>query len=197
MSMEKYSFHQLHKLFKAEPLENIQKVSEEIGPNAAVKKDTGRWSLLHIASTTDRSDVTQHLITMGSDVNVLDKDGKSPLYYCQSQEVAKLLIDAGAEVNHPSILGKTPVHYACISNATPEVLKLLLKSGALVNAQDRFGDTPFLNACGMAYGCIDEEEFAENLPKINILIDHGVDVNHTNAKGENGLLIAANIAVKK
>lgn len=187
--MEKYSFHQLRKLFKDEPLANIQKVSEEIGPNAAVKKDTGRWSLLHIASTTDRSDVTQHLITKGSDVNVLDKDGKSPLYYCQSQEVAKLLIDAGAEVNHPSILGKTPVHYACISNASPEVLKLLLKSGALVNAQDRFGDTPFLNACGMAYGCIDEEEFAENLPKINILIDHGVDVNHTNAKGENGLHI--------
>lgn len=187
--MEKYSFHQLRKLFKDEPLTNIQKVSEEIGPNAAVKKDTGRWSLLHIASTTDRSDVTQHLITKGSDVNVLDKDGKSPLYYGQSQEVAKLLIDAGAEVNHPSILGKTPVHYACISNASPEVLKLLLKSGALVNAQDRFGDTPFLNACGMAYGCIDEEEFAENLPKINILIDHGVDVNHTNAKGENGLHI--------
>ena len=109
--MEKYSFHQLRKLFKDEPLANIQKVSEEIGPNAAVKKDTGRWSLLHIASTTDRSGVTQHLITKGSDVNVLDKDGKSPLYYCQSQEVAKLLIDAGAEVNHPSILGKTPVHY--------------------------------------------------------------------------------------
>lgn len=73
--------------------------------------------------------------------------------------------------------------------ASPELLKLLLKSGALVNAQDRFGDTPFLNACGMAYGCIDEEEFAQNLPKINILIDHGVDVNHTNAKGENGLHI--------
>lgn len=71
--MEKYSFHQLRKLFKDEPLANIQKVSEEIGPNAAVKKDTGRWSLLHIASTTDRSDVTQHLITKGSDVNVLDK----------------------------------------------------------------------------------------------------------------------------
>ena len=183
--MENYSYQEIHELFEKGPLENIQKVSEDIGLNIAVRKD--KWTLLHVASATDRPDVTQYLITKGSDVNVLDKDGKSPLYYCQSKEVAKLLIDAGAEVNHPSILGKTPLHYACISNATPAVVELLLQCGGRVNAEDKFGDTPFLNACGMAYGCIDEEEFAKNLPKINILIEHGADVHHTNLKGKNGL----------
>lgn len=187
--MENFSYLEIHELFKKGPLGNIQKVSEDIGLNTAVRKD--KWTLLHVASATDRPDATQYLITKGSDVNVLDNDGKSPLYYCQSEGVAKLLIDAGADVNHPSILGKTPLHYACISKATPAVVELLLQCGGRVNAEDKFGDTPFLNACAMAYGCIDEEEFAKNLPKINILIENGADVHHTNLKGENGLHICS------
>ncbi|KAL9988256.1 hypothetical protein ACROYT_G002681 [Oculina patagonica] len=187
--MEKYSYHEIHELISNGPLEDIQKVSEDIGLNAIVRQD--KWTLLHAASATNRPDVTQYLIYMGSDVNVLDKEGKSPLYYCQSEEAAKMMVDAGAEVNHPSILGKTPLHYACISNATPAVVKLLLQSGARVNAEDNIGNTPFLYACDMAYGCIDEEEFANNLPKINILIEHGADVHHINSKGENGLHVCS------
>lgn len=187
--MEKYSYHEIHELISNGPLEDIQKVSEDIGLNTAVRQD--KWTLLHVASATNRPDVTQYLINMGSDVNVLDKEGKSPLYYCQSEEAAKMMVDAGADVNHPSILCKTPLHYACISNATPAVVELLLQSGARVNAEDKFGNTPFLNACDMAYGCIDEDEFANNLPKIKILIEHGADVHHINSKGENGLHICS------
>ena len=187
--MEKCSYHEIIELFNNGSLDDIQKVSEDIGLNAVVRQD--KWTLLHVASATRKPDVTQYLIDMGSDVNVLDKEGKSPLYYCQSEEVAKMLIDAGAEVNHSSILGKTPLHYASISNAAPAVVKLLLHSGARVDAKDKFGNTPFLNACDMACGCIDEEEFANNLPKINILIEHGADVHHINSKGENGLHICS------
>ena len=186
--MEKYSYFEIFKLFKG-PLENIQELSEEIGLNAIIRPD--KWTLLHQASASNRPDVTEYLINKGSDVNVLDKDGKSPLYYCQSEEAAKMLVNAGAEVNHPSVLGKTPLHYACISIATPGVVEILLRSGARVNAEDKAGNTPFLNACDMAYGCISEEEFVENLPKINILIEHGADINHTNLKGEGGLHICS------
>ena len=187
--MEKYSYHEIRDLLNDGSLVDIQKVSEDIGLNTVVRQD--KWTLLHAASATNRPDVAQYLINEGSDVNVLDKEGKSPLYYCQSVEVAKMMVDAGAEVNHPSILGKTPLHYACISNASPPVVELLLQSGARVNAEDKFGNTPFLNACDMAYGCIDEEEFANNLPKINILIEHGADVHHNNSKGENGLHVCS------
>lgn len=187
--MEKYFYYEITELFDNGPLEDIQKACEDIGFNAAVRKD--KWTLLHVASATDKPDVARYLINMGSDVNNLDKQGKSPLYYCKSEEVAKMLIDAGAEVNRPSILGKTPLHHVCISQATPAVVELLLQSGGQVNAEDKFGDTPFLYACGMAYGCIDEEEFARNLPKISILIGHGADVHHTNVKGENGLHVCS------
>lgn len=186
--MEKYSFHEIDEFFDGPP-ENIQKVSEDIGLNAIIRPD--KWTLLHLASARNRPDVTEYLIDKGNDVNVLDKDGKSPLYYCQSEETAKMLINAGAEVDRPSILGKTPLHHACISNAAPAVVEVLLRSGARVNAEDKFGKTPFLYACDMAYGCISEEEFAENLPKLNILIEHDADVHHNNVKGENGLHICS------
>lgn len=183
--VDKYSYHQIHALFDNGSLGDIQKVSEEIGLDAVVRRD--KWTLLHVASATNRPDVAQYLINMGSDVNVLDKEGKSPLYYCRSEEVAKMMVDAGADVNLPSILGKTPLHHVCISNAPPGAVKILLQSGARVNAEDMFGDTPFLYACGMAYYCIDEEEFAQNLPKINMLLEYGADIHHISSKGENGL----------
>ena len=186
--MEKYSYREIAELFH-EPLENITTVCQDIGVNAIIRHD--KWTLLHVASAQNRPDITEYLISMGNDVNALDKEGKSPLYYCRSEEAAKMLLNAGAEVNYRSILGKTPLQHACISNASPEAVKVLLQSGARVNAEDNFGDTPFLYACGMAYGCIDEEEYAENLPKINILIEHGADVHHTNSKGENGLHICS------
>ena len=183
--VDKYSYHEIHKLFDNGSLGDIRKVSEEIGLDTVVRRD--KWTLLHVASATNRPDVAQYLINMGSDVNVLDKESKSPLYYCQSEEVAKMMVDAGADVNRPSVLGKTPLHHLCTSNATPGAVKILLQSGARVNAEDKFGDTPFLYACGMAYFCINEEEFAQNLPKINILLEYGADIHHINSKGENGL----------
>lgn len=187
--VEKHSYHEIHELFDNGSLGDIQKVSEEIGLDAVVRRD--KWTLLHVASATNRPDVSQYLINMGSDVSVLDKQGNSPLYYCKSEEVAKMMVDAGAKVNRPSVLGKTPLHHVCISDATPAAVKILLQSGARVNAEDKFGDTPFLYACGMAYFCINEEEFTQNLPKINILLEYGADIHHTNSKGENGLHVCS------
>lgn len=74
--VDKYSYHQIHALFDNGSLGDIQKVSEEIGLDAVVRRD--KWTLLHVASATNRPDVAQYLINMGSDVNVLDKEGKSP-----------------------------------------------------------------------------------------------------------------------
>lgn len=187
--VEKYSYHEIRGLFDNGSLGDIQKVSEEIGLDTVVRRD--KWTLLHVASATNRRDITQYLINMGSDVNVLDKEGKSPLYYCKSEEVAKMMVDAGADVNRPSVLGKTPLHHVCISDATPGAVKILLQSGARANAEDKFGDTPFLYACGMAYFCINEEEFAQNLPKIKMLLEYGADIHHVNSKGENGLHVCS------
>ena len=104
--VDKYSYNEIHELFDNGSLEDIKKLPKEIGLDTVVRRDT--WTLLHVASATNIPDVTQYLVNMGSDVNVLDKEGKSPLYCCKSEEVAKILVDAGADVNRPSIVGKTP-----------------------------------------------------------------------------------------
>ena len=187
--MEKYSYYEICQVLNNGTMDEIQKVSEDIGPDALINK--GKWTLLHAASIRGKSDVVQFLIESGSNVNALDKDDKSALYYCQSNETAKMLIRAGANVNQPSVLGKTPLHYASYSVASPSVVEVILQSGGQINAEDKFGNTPFLNACDMAYGCIDEEEYVKCLPKIELLIKHNADIHHSNLKNENGLHICS------
>ena len=135
--MEKYSYYDVCQVLEKGTLEEIQKLCEEIGPNAFINKD--KWTLLHAASIRGRSDIVQFLINLGSNVNALDKDEKSALYYCKSEEGAKMLITAGANVNQASILGKTPLHYASLSMASPSVVEVILQSGGQINAEDKFG----------------------------------------------------------
>ena len=187
--MEKYSYYDVCQVLEKGTLEEIQKLCGEIGPNAFINKD--KWTLLHAASIRGRSDIVQFLVNLGSNVNALDKDEKSALYYCKSEEGAKMLITAGANVNQASILGKTPLHYASLSDASPSVVEVILQSGGQINAEDKFGNTPFLNACDMAYACIDEEEYEMCLPKIGLLVKHQADIHHSNLKGENGLHICS------
>lgn len=187
--MEKYSYYDVCQVLAKGTLEEIQRLCGEIGPNAFINKD--KWTLLHAASIRGRSDIVQFLINLGSNVNALDKDEKSPLYYCKSEEGAKMLISAGANVNQASILGKTPLHYASLSNAPPSVVEVILQSGGQINAEDKFGDTPFLNACDLAFACIDEEEYETFLPKIGLLVKHHANIHHSNLKGENGLHICS------
>lgn len=187
--MEKYSYYDICQVLNNGTLEEIKKVSEDIGPDALINRD--KWTLLHAASIRGKSDVVQFLIELGSNVNTLDKDDKSALYYCRSKDTAKILIRAGAKVNQPSVLGKTPLHYASYSVASPSVVEVILQSGGQINAEDKFGNTPFLNSCGMAYGCIDEEEYVKCLPKIELLIKHNADIHHSNLKDENGLHICS------
>lgn len=61
--VEKYSYHEIRGLFDNGSLGDIQKVSEEIGLDTVVRRD--KWTLLHVASATNRRDITQYLINMG------------------------------------------------------------------------------------------------------------------------------------
>ena len=187
--MAKYSFHEMTERFKDGTLEEIEGILKETGLEAVLNREG--FTPMHLASNRNRADVTQWLVNMGCSVNVLNKDGKSPLYYCGCKEVAEILIGAGAVVNQPSVLGKMPLHHVCEFPAVSSVVDLLLHSGAQVDAEDKFGNTPLLNACSMAYGCKDKEEVDALLPKIDLLIEHGADVHRTNLTGESGLHISS------
>ena len=86
----------------------------------------------------------------GADINLADKNGKSPLHFASKFEraetvrVVKLLLDAGADFNRTDDDGKTPLHFASQRKRaeTVRVVKLLLDVGADFNRPDKNGGTP-------------------------------------------------------
>ena len=82
--------------------------------------------------------VKQHLAD-GTDVNIKDKDGASPLHFAAGsghKEVVELLIARGADVNEG-----TPLNYAAF-NGGKEIAEMLIAKGADVNAKTKNGITP-------------------------------------------------------
>lgn len=74
----------------------------------------------------------------GADINLPDKDGKTPLHYVGHETMAQLLIARGAKVNTQDALGQTPLHRAY----NIHIVKVLLDNGACVNVRDKDGFLP-------------------------------------------------------
>lgn len=123
------------------------------------------------AKEGDIRDVRRHL-RKGADVNAMDSEGLTPLFYAGSftdmedRKLAKLLIKNGADVNaKENNTGYTNLHYASRFRS-PEQVKFWIDMGANVNIQDENGMTPLICAI-----------MGENIENLRILIDKGADVN--------------------
>jgi ankyrin repeat protein len=93
----------------------------------------------------DQYSTVKLLLEKEVDVNVLDKNGKTPLHWAAGRRgydsIVKLLLEKGVDVNVLDKNGWTPLHYTAESGEYTTV-KLLLKKGADVNAQTKDGKTP-------------------------------------------------------
>ena len=90
--------------------------------------------------------VKQHLAA-GTDVNVKDKFGFTPLHEATGaghKEIAELLIAKGASVNAKDNNGWTPLFYAAAKTGSghKEIVELLIANDADVNALSVNGKTP-------------------------------------------------------
>ena len=95
------------------------------------------------------SAVRQH-INAGSDLNVKDQYGSTPLIIATTfgkAEVAKSLIEAGADMNITSNEGATPLHTAAFFCRT-EIVKALLDKGADKTLKNNYGSTPLETVAG-------------------------------------------------
>jgi ankyrin repeat protein len=84
----------------------------------------------------------------GSDVDALDRESRTPLFYAVKDgdtAVVAELIRQGANVNAQDKNLETPLHFAA-REYWPGVAELLLKSGAGVDARDAQGNTPLSRA---------------------------------------------------
>lgn len=76
--------------------------------------NTPRGDELHLAAVSGDLALVRELVRQGSDVNVFDEFGMTPLHYAVSEgyfEVATLLVRSGADVNARSevMIGDTPL----------------------------------------------------------------------------------------
>lgn len=87
-------------------------------------------------------------IEQGSDIDALDRDGRTPLFYATQNgnyAIAAELIRCGTNLNAQDNNLETPLHFAARAYQA-EIAELLLKNGANVDAQDAQGNTPLLRA---------------------------------------------------
>jgi len=102
---------------------------------------------IHYAAKRGYVKCLRRLITCGASLDVLSKDGMSPLMEAvkKSQlEATKILVQAGANVNlRNEEKGETAIHYAACSSDF-ECVEVLVQAKANLNAQDLAGNTALI-----------------------------------------------------
>ncbi|MFA6527391.1 MAG: ankyrin repeat domain-containing protein [Candidatus Babeliales bacterium] len=147
-------------------------------------------SALHIAADRHLFKVVQLLRELGADVELQDKDGRTPLFIAvesgtatqeeknEKLEIVKFLAKNGANVNACNMNKETPLHFAA-KNGWLEGATLLVKHGADVDAKNLKEETPlflainancfevinFLEKCG-ADASLVAEHVAKSLEEI-------------------------------
>ena len=160
----------------------VQPVAEAATPEPPAAKAPD-ISIYDAANDGNIEAVKQH-IAAGTDVNVKDKVGGTPLHraaYKGHKEIVELLIDNGADVNaerHETVK-VTPIQEAAWAASETtyktylEIMSILIAAGADVNAHG-FGNTPL--------------EAVIRLPEIvELLIANGVDVNTRDSRNRTPL----------
>lgn len=176
---------------------SIRKVLLAYGANPNVKTSNGS-TLLHMAVQKDNEEVAKTMLEYKADVNALDTNEKTPLYYSKNNAIRRLLLEKGANPNDELYLhnaiktdnddfldsllaspkidtnmedanSKTPIFYC----KKPEQVTKLLGKKAYLDYQDNSGNTP-LHHC-YASG---------NLEMASLLKKLGANTEIKNNKGE-------------
>ncbi|MFN7925018.1 MAG: ankyrin repeat domain-containing protein [Bryobacteraceae bacterium] len=127
----------------------------EANPALATRRHGGR-ALLHYAAGAGCLAVVDALLKGGSDPDILDAGGHTPLYRVANEcgaeagpAIVRALVKAGADVDAcEGVTRATPLHMAARRGFTG-VAKALLDCGAAMDARDRKGVTPL----GRAVNC--------------------------------------------
>ncbi|MCG8328120.1 MAG: ankyrin repeat domain-containing protein [Chitinophagales bacterium] len=126
-----------------------------------------------------RDSMTSYLLERNVDVDAVDKEGRSALFYVYSPVMVKNLIAQGANVNLQDSFGKAPLHLYQDILMYDELIKYSLDR-LKVNIRDHQKKTPLMYAI-----------LEDDVDKVSILLNYGADI-HFKDKYENDCIHYAN-----
>lgn len=136
-------------------------------------KDINSVSLLCYAYKYANTDIISYL-TNRSDINYLDNDGNSPVYYLLKDNDKNLIIEnlnnylkIKDDRNFYNLNHQSPLHIACLNNLDKDIIDLLITEEN-INTKDYFGYTPIV------YGTING-----NYDTVNLLINRNAQIFST------------------
>ena len=159
--------------------------------------DSHGCTKLHLVCSGGDADAVAALLKAGSEVNALDAQGRTPLFYaCEGHkdghshdEVVRVLLKARAEVNVRRNDSETVLHIAC-KGGQNDIVSMLLNSRADLDMTDNEGSTPLHFAClecvcqccraspKLVFGCGGEEGgWRSTTDVVNTLLMTGAQVN--------------------
>ena len=117
------------------------------------KQDTA--NLLHLACQEGLKDQVEHLLQLGTEIDVQSEHGFTPLNLASLKghiDIVEILLQTGAKIDAKSKCGNTSLYYAS-KNGHFDIAKVLLQNGADCNSKNEGDFTPLHLAAG--YGFID------------------------------------------
>jgi len=99
-------------------------------PQQAIKETLNGlpWqTLLHEMVGIDNLEKVRQMLSRGVNVNVVDCNGETPLFWALSDEAVDLLVDAGADITHRNNLSGCSVFHKYASAGRVKPLKALAK----------------------------------------------------------------------
>lgn len=116
-------------IFEAIRNGDLAKVKElvEKDPELIKARNARKSTPLHVAVDAGHEPTARYLIEKGADLNAVNRNLWTPLYYAKNMEMAKLLLDNGADINfdNPNI---TPLEIALLYKRK-DVAEYLLERG--------------------------------------------------------------------
>jgi len=133
-------------LFEAITTGDKTAVAEAIQLGANVNQPTA-WGITPLEWAIERGkiEVVPLLLGAGADVNVLSRQGESPLDLAikeyEDLALAQLLIQKGADINRQDEEDGSTLLMWAVENNKPEMVSFLLNNNANTNLEDNFGET--------------------------------------------------------
>ncbi|XP_033096744.1 ankyrin repeat and SAM domain-containing protein 3-like [Anneissia japonica] len=146
------------------------------------QKNKGSWTPLMYASYISHDNIVNLLLDGGVQVDIKTDKGATAFMLaasCGNESVCYFLLQQGAKIDERDMKGWTALFYA--TNAGHQTMvQFLLDSGSQANVVDfLLGITPLMMASAEGHEII-----------VNKLLEHGVDIEYKNSKGDTARSLA-------